>query len=351
MIFLSIILSDFGKTEDNQEIKLFTLNNSNGMVANLTNYGAILISLLVPDKNKKLTDVVLGFDKIEDYFVNTCYFGATIGRNSNRIKNASFKIDNIQYFLDKNNGGNNLHSGFNCYSKRLWDYSIDEKNNSVSFNIISPDGDQGFPGNFNIKVTYTLKNDNSLEINYYGFTDKTTIANMTNHSYFNLDGNNFISAMNHELHINSNFFVQIDKELIPTGLLQNVKNTPMDFNTKKIIGKEIDSNFEQLKLAGGYDHCYLLKEKKTNEIKKQATLSSNNSGISMEVYTDAVGLQFYAGNFIDKELGKNNIVYMKRSAICLETGFLPDSINQKNFISPILNPEEKYNTTTIYKFL
>lgn len=292
-----------------------------------------------------------GFDDLKSYFSNPAYFGATIGRNSNRIKNAEFKIDDNYYILDKNNGENNLHSGFNCYSKRVWNYSINEKQNSISFNIISSDGDQGFPGNFDITVTYTLKDDNSLEINYFGFTDKKTIANMTNHSYFNLDGNHFLSAMNHELYINSKYFVEIDKHLIPTGILQEVKNTPMDFNVSKVIGKEIDNNFDQLVFAGGYDHCYLLKEEKNNIIEKQAILKSNISSIAMEVYTDSIGIQFYAGNFIDKQLGKNGITYTKRCAICLETGFMPDSINQKNFIAPILNPGENYTTTTIYKFV
>lgn len=349
---MSIKVSNFGETEDGQEIKLFTLTNSNGMIAKLTNYGAILISLFVPDKNKNLVDVVLGFDKIEDYFINHCYFGSTIGRNSNRIKNSTFKLNNILYSLDKNERENNLHSGFNCYNKRLWDAKFDEKTCSVFFHILSPDGDQGFPGNFDITVKYTLTDDNSLGIHYEGVSDKDTIANMTNHSYFNLDGCNNETAINQKLWINSDKFVAVDEELIPTGKLENVFGTPMDFSALKLIGKEINNNFQQLVFTGGYDHSYLL-NKKSNGIEKQAMLMSQKTGIAMEVYTDCIGIQFYSGNFIDDipQIGKNGMIYEKRSGICLETGFLPDSINQKNFVSPILKAREKYNTTTIYKFL
>lgn len=188
---MNIQISDFGKFE-NKDVKLFTVTNSNGLIAKLTNFGAVLVSLFVPDKNGNLNDVVLGFDTLEKYFTNdVCYFGSTIGRNSNRVKNSSFSLNGVTYTLDKNERHkNNLHSGFNCYNKRLWDYSIDEKNNSVSFNIISPDGDQGFPGDFNITVTYTLTDDNELKIEYNGKCNKDTIANMTNHSYFNLAGHN-----------------------------------------------------------------------------------------------------------------------------------------------------------------
>lgn len=213
---MSVNVSDFGVSKEKEKISLFTITNSNKMVANLTNYGAILVSLFVLDKDKNAVDVVLGFDKIEDYFINPCYFGSTIGRNSNRVKNASFTINNIQYILDKNERGNNLHSGFNCYNKRVWNYKVSDSDNSVSFNILSPDNDQGFPGNFDITVTYTLLDDNSLKISYMGICDKDTIANMTNHSYFNLSGADSKSAMDQELWINSNKFVSVDNELIPT---------------------------------------------------------------------------------------------------------------------------------------
>jgi aldose 1-epimerase len=348
-----IEISDFGIFE-NKDVKMFSITNSNNLTAKLTNFGALLISLFVPDKNEKLDDVVLGFDTLEKYFTNDiCYFGSTVGRNSNRVKNASFNLNGVTYNLDKNEREkNNLHSGFNPYNKRLWDYTIDNSNNSVSFNLISPDGDQGFPGEFNITVTYTLTDDNELKIEYNGKSNKDTIANMTNHSYFNLAGHNNGTTMNQNLWINANKFVEVDNELIPTGKLVEVNNTPMDFTTSKKIGNEIDADFEQLKLTGGYDHAYAI-NKTNNGIEKIAILSDKNSGRTMEVYTDSIGVQFYAGNFIEnnKVVGKENCMYKNRSGICLETGFLPDSMNQENFVSPVLKANEIYNTTTIYKFV
>jgi len=348
-----IEISDFG-TFENKDVKLFTLTNSNGLIAKLTNFGAILVSLFVPDKNGNLDDIVLGFDTLEKYLTNDiCYFGSTIGRNSNRVKNASFILNDTAYNLDKNERNkNNLHSGFNPYNKRLWNYSINENNNSVSFNLISPDGDQGFPGEFNITVTYTLTDNNELKINYNGKSDKDTIANMTNHSYFNLAGHNSGTSMNHKLWINADKFVEVDDELIPTGNLVNVENTPMDFRKAKTIGNDIDANFEQLKFTDGYDHCYVL-NKEQNGIEKIAVVCDEKSGRTMEVFTDAIGVQFYAGNFIEnnKVIGKDNCMYKNRSGFCLETGFLPDSTNNRNFSSPILKANEIYNTTTIYKFI
>lgn len=348
-----IEISDFGIFE-NKNVKMFSITNSNNLTAKLTNFGALLVSLFVPDKNGKLDDVVLGFDTVEKYSTNDiCYFGSTIGRNSNRVKNASFNLNGITYNLDKNERGkNNLHSGFNPYNKRIWNYSVNENNNSISFNLISPDGDQGFPGEFDITVTYTLTNDNELKIEYNGKANKDTIANMTNHSYFNLAGHNNGTTLNQSLWINADKFVEVDNELIPTGNLVEVKNTPMDFTTSKKIGDEINSDFEQLKLTGGYDHSYVI-NKTQNDIEKIAVLSDENSGRTMEVYTDAIGVQFYAGNFIEnnKIVGKEDCLYKNRSGICLETGFLPDSMNRPTFPSSILEANEIYNTTTIYKFI
>ena len=348
-----IEISDFGKFEG-KDVKLFTVINKNNTTAKLTNFGAILVSLFVPDKYGKQDDVVLGFDTLEKYFSNDiCYFGSTVGRNSNRVGNASFELNGITYTLDKNERDkNNLHSGFNPYNKRLWDYSLDEKSNSVSFNLISPDGDQGFPGKLNVAVTYTLTDNNELKINYNGISTKDTIANMTNHSYFNLNGASSGTAMNHMLYINSDKFVEVNDELIPTGNLINVENTPMDFRSMKRIGNEIDSNFEQLKYTGGYDHSFVI-SKTTSGIEKIAILKNDDSSRIMEVYTDSVGVQFYAGNFIEnnKIVGKENCMYKSRSGICLETGFLPDSMNNKAFPSPVLKANEIYDTTTIYKFV
>lgn len=350
---MSIEISDFGKDLNGNLVKLFTISNSNGIKANVTNFGAILVSLFVPDKNGKLDDVVLGFDSLDKYFDNSvCYFGSTVGRNSNRVKNASFNLNDITYNLDKNERDkNNLHSGFKPYNNRLWNYSINKDNNSICFSLISPDMDQGFPGEFNISVTYSLDNDNNLKIEYNGTSNKDTIANMTNHSYFNLCGHNSGSAMEQELYINADKYVEVDNELIPTGELKDVSNTPMDFRVSTKIGSRINDDFKQFEYTGGYDHSFVINKTK-NGIEKIATLSDEKSSRIMEVYTDAIGVQFYAGNFIEnnKVVGKENCLYKNRSGICLETGFLPDSINQKNFISPILKAGDIYNTTTIYKF-
>lgn len=245
-----------------------------------------------------------------------------------------------------------MHSGFNPYNSRLWDYSIDEDTNSVSFNLISPDMDQGFPGEFNITVTYSLDNDNNLKIKYTGTSNKDTIANMTNHSYFNLSGHNSGTAMEHKLYINADKYVEVDDELIPTGELRDVSNTPMDFRTPTKIGLRINEDFKQFECTGGYDHSFVI-NKTNNGIEKIAVLSDESSGRTMEVYTDSIGVQFYAGNFIEnnKVIGKENCNYKNRSGVCLETGFLPDSMNQPNFVTPLLKAGNTYNTTTIYKFI
>ncbi len=351
---MSIEMSDFGKDLNGNTVRLFTISNSNGMVAKITNFGAILVSLFVPNKEGKLDDVVLGFDTLEKYFYNdVCYFGSTVGRNSNRVKNAKFVLNGISYKLDKNEREkNNLHSGFKPYNSRLWDYCVDEENNSVSFSLISPDMDQGFPGEFDIIVTYSLDNDNDLKINYKGKSNKDTIANMTNHSYFNLSGYNSGTILNHELCINADKYVEVDDELIPTGELKEVCSTPMDFRKPTKIGLRINDDFKQFEYTGGYDHSFVI-NKTTDGIEKIAVLSDNESGRTMEVYTDSIGVQLYTGNFIEnnKILGKENIIYKNRSGVCLETGYLPDAINQENFTSPILKAGDTYNTTTIYKFV
>ena len=264
---------------------------------------------------------------------------------------ASFKINGVEYYLDKNENNNDLHSGFNGYQKRLWDYSVNETSNSVIFNLFSPDMDQGVPGNFKVSVTYTLTDDNALEIEYNGVSDKDTIANMTNHSYFNLNGHNSGSILNHELQINSSQFAVTDKESIPTGELRAVKDTPLDFTSFRRIADDIDCDFEPLQLTKGYDHSFLI-DKKVAGIEKVATVKSEQSGIFMDVYSDCLAVQFYAGNYIDDvpQTGKGNFVYGNRSGLCLETGFLPNAINLDNFTSPVLKANQKYNSKTVYKF-
>ena len=350
---MAIEISDFGKCSDGKVAKLFTLKNSNNMTATLTNFGAVLVSLLVPDKNGTLADVVLGFDTVDKYATNNiCFFGSTVGRNSNRIKDAKFVLNGTTYNLDKNERNkNNLHSGFHPYNKRLWDYSVNDESNSVTFSLVSPDGDQGFPGEFDVSVTYTLTSDNEIKIEYVGNCDQDTVANMTNHSYFNLAGHNTGTAMEQELYINSNQFIEVDNESIPTGKFINVENTPLDFRVSKKLSRDINADYEQLKNTSGFDHSFVI-NKSSDGIEKVATLSDTNSGRTMDVYTDCVAVQFYAGNFIEKNTvpGKENCMYKNRSGICLETGFLPNSINESNFKSPVLKAGQEYRSTTIYKF-
>ena len=350
---MNIKVSDFGKCE-NGYAKEFTLSNSNGMSAVLTNYGAVIISLFVPDKNGNLSDVVLGFDSLEKYSKNhICYFGSTVGRNSNRVKDAQFVLDGVTYDLDKNERNkNNLHSGFNPYNERLWDYEINKNNNSVKFSLVSPDGDQGFPGNFDVSVTYTLTDDNEIKIEYTGKCDKDTVANMTNHSYFNLAGHNSGTAVNQTLSINADKYLEVDDELIPTGNLIDVTNTPLDFRTPKKISRDLNEDYVELKYTNGFDHSFAINKSSTG-IEKVAVLSDEDSGRTMEVYTDCVGIQFYAGNFIENntDIGKENCSYKNRSGICLETGFFPNAINEKKFVSPVLKQGDTYNSTTIYKFI
>ena len=350
---MSIKISNFGKSDKKENVSLFTVTNKNGMVVSLTDWGATMVSILVPDKNKKMRDVVLGFDNVDNYLENYCFFGATVGRNGNRIGNASFKIDGKTYNISKNERNkNNLHSGPNGYQKRLWNYKLDETNNSIAFSILSPDMDQGYPGNFNITVTYTLTDDNSIKINYHGVSDKDTLANMTNHSYFNLNGHNSGSILNHLLQINSKKFAIVDDESIPTGELREVNGTPLDFTKFRRLADDINNDFDQLKKTKGYDHSFLL-DKKTDGIEKAAILKSEESGITMEVYTDCKAVQFYAGNYLDDvpQTGKGGYTYGFREGLCLETGFLPNAINIPSFASPILKAGKIYDSTTIYKFI
>ncbi len=350
---MNILISDFGKC-DQGEAKKFTLTNSNGMSTVLTNYGAVIVSLFVPDKNGNLSDVVLGFDTLEKYTKNhICYFGSTVGRNSNRVQNAEFVLDGVKYSLDKNERNkNNLHSGFHPYNERIWDYEINETENSVKFSLVSPDGDQGFPGEFKISVTYTLTDDNEIKINYLGNCNQDTVANMTNHSYFNLAGHNSGTATNQVLSINADKYLEVDDELIPTGNLVDVASTPLDFRTPKKISRDLDVSLEELKYTNGFDHSFAI-NKTTSGIEKVATLLDEESGRKMEVYTDCVGIQFYAGNFIENntDIGKENCSYKNRSGICLETGFFPNAINEKKFVSPVLKHGDTYDSTTIYKFI
>lgn len=347
---MSIKKKCFGVDSKGNHITEFTLENKNGFVAKIIDYGAILTSLQVPDKYGTLEDMVLGFDDISGYQTNEDYFGVTVGRNANRIAAGTFDINGCSYTLEQNEAGNSLHSGSEGYHNRIWSAKVLEETNAVAFFLHSPDGDQGFPGNFNVTVTYRLTDQNAVEIQYDGISDKDTIVNMTNHSYFNLSGKSGKTAMDHRLMIKASHYTPVDVKLIPTGEVLEVASTPMDFTCSKLIGSEIDSDFEQLKLTNGFDHNYCL-DKTGNGIEKIAVLMEDISGRTMEVHTDCVGMQFYSGNFIKEKIGKQAVIYQKRCGICLETQYFPDAIHHNGFASPVLRAGEKYHTTTRYQFV
>ena len=348
---MGITKENFGATAKGEQVTLYKITNSKGMIAEIIDYGAILKALYVPDKNGKVEDVVLGFNSIIPYEQNPSFFGSTIGRNANRIGNAQFTINGKTYNLAKNdNEHNNLHSDFfTCFNKRLFKGEILENENAVKLSLHSPDMDQGFPGNLDATVTYRLTEDNGLEIEYTAVSDQDTIYNPTNHTYFNLAGEASGSAMGHKLYLNASNFTPADAESIPTGEIAPVAGTPFDFTTATVIGDRINDDFIQLKYGGGYDHNFVLDTNK-DITKVAAILSDEKSGRTMTVYTDLPGVQFYAGNFIKYQYGKGDKAYERRCGVCLETQYFPDAINKDNFESPILKAGEKFFSVTKYVF-
>lgn len=350
---MAITKQSFGKSTDGTEVFLYEITNTSGATMKVTDFGAILVSLMVPDENHKLRDVVLGYDTVEGYYENPPHFGSPIGRNGNRIGNASFTIDGVTYQLEKNdNGKNNLHSGPNFYRTRVWDVvEIDAEKNSITFSIKSPHLDQGFPGNFTAFVSYTLTEKNELVLDYKGTADKDTIVNMTNHSYFNLSGEGSGSAMDQYLTIHANYYTPVaDSHSIPTGEYAPVEGTPMDFRTARQMGERINADFEQLKFTGGYDHNYVTDNYSKGNRRLIATAYSKETGIAMDVTSDCPCVQFYAANFVENEKGKNGHVYNQRDAFCLETQVEPNAVNVEDFHSPVLAAGEHYNSETSYRF-
>lgn len=337
------------KTRSFGEATLYTFENKNGMIMEVSDFGATLCSLIVPDKEGNPCDVVLGYDNPEGYMgPSGTGFGATIGRNGNRIGKAQFTLNGKTYQLDKNNNGNNLHSGLDYYHYRMWTVK-ETTEDSITFSLYSLNGDQGYPGNFDVDVTYTLTGDNELRIDYNGIPDQDTIINMTNHSYFNLNGHASGNVLEQEVWVDADAFTPTDIELIPTGEIRSVEGTPMDFRVKKPIGRDIEEDYEALKFGGGYDHNWCLNN--NGKFAKVIEMSAKESGITMEVYTDLPGVQIYSGNFLREELGKDGIVYKHRQAICFETQNYPDAINHENFPNVVCKAGEVYRTTTIYKFI
>lgn len=340
----------FGNLPSGEEAHIYHIENVAGAYIEVSQYGAILVKVCVPDKDGRLTDVVLGYDDLESYFVNGCFFGACIGRSGNRIADSRFMLDGAEIKLTPNEGKNNLHSGPDGFEKKLWNASAVEGKNAVTFSRISPDGENGYPGEFEVSVTYELTEENAVRIVYSGVSDKTTIANMTNHSYFNLNGEGSGTAMDQYLTIHAQEYTPVREDSIPLGENASVEGTPMDFRTAKQIGRDIEADFEQLKFTGGFDHNYVTDGYNKASIREIASAWSEKSGIQMDVLTDCPCVQFYAANFVEDEHGKNGHVYNKREAFCLETQVEPNAVNVENFHSPVLEAGEKYYSETVYRF-
>lgn len=343
----AVRVETFGSTSKKEEAVLYTLTNENGMSASITNYGAALVKLNVPDKEGKLRDVVLGYDDVTGYEKGGGSFGAPVGRNANRIGGAVITIQDKTYELEKNDNGNNLHSGTNYYNKRIW--NVGEKTDSkIEFVLHSPDGDQGYPGTLDMHVTYELTEDNELRLIYDAVPDQDTIINMTNHSYFNLDGHDSGNVLKELVTLDADYFTRADAQSIPTGELVDVTGTPMDFRMPRALGEAIDADYEAVRLGKGYDHNWVLKN--NGKFDKVAQAVSEKSGIVMEVWTDLPGMQMYTANFLDNEHGKNGAVYGIRDAVCFETQYFPDAVHHENFASPICKKGMSYHTVTSYKF-
>jgi len=343
----------FGKAASGEQIDLYTLSNEKGLEVAITNFGATVVVLKVPDRTGKAADVVLGFDALEGYENGTAYFGATVGRYGNRIGGGKFSIDGRTYTLPKNNGDNTLHGGIVGFDKKVWKAReiASKGGESLEFSYLSADGEEGFPGNLSVKVVFALPADrNELKIDYTATTDKDTVLNLTNHSYFNLAGEGKGDILDHVLTLHAKQFTPVDKTLIPTGELRDVAGTPMDFTRATAIGKRINENNEQLVFGKGYDHNWVI----ASEGRKRLTLAAEaydpKSGRRLEVLTTEPGVQFYSGNFLDGSKGKANKAYGQRAAFCLETQHFPDSPNHPNFPSTLLKPNSVFRSQTVFRF-
>jgi aldose 1-epimerase len=340
----------FGTTADGKTVNIYTLKNSKGMEVKITNFGGIVVSISVPDKNGKFDDVVLGFDSLKSYENIHPYFGAIIGRYGNRIGNAKFTLEGTDYTLPKNDNENTLHGGLKGFDKAVWNAEEGKNGNSLILTYTSKDGEEGFPGNLNAKVIYTITDSNELKIEYSATTDKTTVINLTNHSYFNLAGAGNGDILSHEIMIDANRFTPIDKGFIPTGEYKNVGGTPFNFSQPTEIGAKIDQKDDQLIFGKGYDHNFVL-NKTDNSLTLCARVSEPTSGRVLEVYTTEPGVQFYTGNFLDgTNIGKSGKKYNHRYGFCLETQHFPDSPNKPEFPSTKLKPGDTYRSSTVYKF-
>ena len=351
---MGIAVELFGKTREGKEVKRYKLTNKNGVEADFLDYGAVLAGLLLPDKDGKLEDVALGYDSVEGYENTTTALGAFVGRNSNRLGNGVFLLNGKVYELEKNDGGkNNLHGGVTGYNKMMYQAKLIEEEGActVEFSRFSPAGEQGFPGNVEVSVSYTLTDSNELVIQYLAVPDEDTIINLTNHSYFNLAGHKSGDVLKHRVMIYADSFTPADADMVPTGEVWQVEGTPMDFRKGKEIGQDIEADYEPLLLAGGYDHNYVLDKKGKNCVELAARAEELLSKRGLEVYTDRPGMQFYTGNFlIGEKGGKEGATYEKHGGLCFETQAYPDAPNKPGFPTTVVKAGEKFCSTTVYRF-
>ena len=343
---MSISKSLFGKTKDGNDIFLFTLKNQRNSEIGIINYGATVTFIKMPDKNGNFDNIVLGYDNIDSYYEQDKFFGATVGRHANRLKDSVLEIDGVIYKLNANEGNNQLHGGLSGFDKKLWSYDIRDDNLVLSY--LSPDGEENYPGNFKVDVSFTLSNDNEFKIVYDGSSDKDTVVNLTNHSYFNLGGHMSGLILDNKLKIYADAFTVNDKSALPTGEIRSVEGTPFDFREFRRIGDGIESDYDQIVNAKGYDQNFVLNGSGYRLI---AELIDEKSGRTMSTYTDMPGVQLYTANYVDGAPKGNNLKpYSDRSAVCLETQFFPNAIKNKNFPSPILRAGDRYHHITTYKF-
>ncbi len=347
----SIVTKPFGKTSEGTDVHLYTLQNKNGAKVSITDYGATIVAIQVPDRSGKLADVVLGYDSLQGYETGTSYFGGLIGRYGNRIGGAKFTLDGQTYRLAKNDGKNSLHGGKRGFNKVVWTTHepISKDGNTLELTYVSKDGEEGYPGTLSVRVRYTWTDRNELRVQYFARSDKPTVVNLTNHSYFNLTGDSRKDILGHMLQLEAPQFTPIDYGLIPTGELRKVEGTPFDFRTPVAIGKRIADSDEQLKLGKGYDHNWVLAG--GTGLKLAARVVEPVTGRVLEIRTTEPGVQFYSGNFLDgASIGKNGSVLAYRTGFCLETQHFPDSPNHANFPSTALRPGQAYQTETTYRF-
>lgn len=344
----------FEKVINGKQVTLFTLENSNGVKVTLTNYGGKIVNIWVPDRNGKLSDINLGFNTIDEYLKGSKSFGATVGRYANRIAKATFTLDSIAYQLPVNNGPNCLHGGPDGFYSKVFDAKPVEtpEGKGVEMHYVSPDGENGFPGTLDFYVTFKLTDKNELVINYKATTDKATVLNVTNHSYFNLKGEGQGLITGIEVVVNGDSIAEVaNNEMIPTGIYRNIVGTPMDFKAPRLVSKDVDADYDQLKYGGGYDHAWILNKSEKGELSFAASAYEPESGRFMEVFTTEPSVQFFTGNSLNgSQIGKSGVAYAKRTGFCFETQHVPDSPNHPNFPTTVLRPGETFNSTTVYKF-